>query len=90
MQKPDKSWRFCVDYRALNAHTVRDVYPLPRIQDTLHLLNGQRYFTTLDLLQGFFQLPLSEEAKRKTAFVTTQGLFQFRALAMGLANAPAM
>ena len=89
VQKPDKSWRFCVDYRALNAHTVRDVYPLPRIQDTLHLLNGQRYFTTLDLLQGFFQLPLSEEAKKKTAFVTTQGLFQFRALAMGLANAPA-
>ena len=87
--KPDKTNRFCVDFRALNAHTVRDVYPLPRITDTLHLLGGKRYFTSLDLLSGFFQIPLSEEAKLKTAFITPSGLYQFRVLAMGLANAPA-
>ena len=87
--KPDKTNRFCVDFRALNAHTVRDVYPLPRITDTLHLLGGKRYFTSLDLLSGFFQIPLTEEAKLKTAFITPSGLYQFRVLAMGLANAPA-
>ena len=89
--KPDKTNRFCVDFRALNAHTVRDVYvyPLPRITDTLHLLGGKRYFTSLDLLSGFFQIPLSEVAKLKTAFITPSGLYQFRVLAMGLANAPA-
>ena len=87
--KPDGSWRFCVDYRALNAHTVRDVYPLPRIQDTLHMLGGNQYFTSLDLLSGFFQIPLSEDAKQKTAFITSSGLFQFKVLSMGMANSPA-
>ena len=90
VKKPDASWRFCVDFRALNAHTVRDVYPLPRIQDTLHMLGGQRYFSSLDLLSGFFQIPLSAAAKPKTAFITPQGLFQFKVLAMGMANSPAV
>ena len=50
VKKQDGSWRFCVDFRAINACTTRDVYPLPRVQDTLHLLGGKRYFTALDLL----------------------------------------
>ena len=90
VKKPDASWGFCVDFRALNAHTVRDVYPLPRIQDTLHMLGGQRYFSSLDLLSGFFQIPLSAAAKPKTAFITPQGLLQFKVLAMGMANSPAV
>ena len=90
VQKPDSTYRFCVDYRALNSVTVRDVYPLPRIQDTLHLLGGHRYFTSLDLLSGFFQIPLADSAKPKTAFITPHGLYQFKVLAMGMANSPAV
>ena len=90
VQTPDSTFRFCVDYRSLYAVTVRDVYFLPRIPDTLHLLGGHRYFTSPDLLSGYFQASLSKAAKLKTAFITPRGLYQFRVLAMSLANSPAV
>lgn len=87
--KKDGTWRFCIDYRRLNAVTRRDVYPLPRIDDYLASLGGNRYFTVLDLAAGYWQVPLSERAKPKTAFATHEGLFQFNVMPFGLTNAPA-
>jgi hypothetical protein len=66
--KKDGTHRFCVDYRALNEITVKDSYPLPDIKDCLDALTGMRYFTTLDAKSGFWQVPMSEEDIKKTAF----------------------
>ncbi|KAL5005383.1 hypothetical protein ScPMuIL_018839, partial [Solemya velum] len=72
-----KSYRFCVDYRKLNKVTKVDAYPLPRIDDTIDVLSGSQYFSTLDLASGFWQMGLSEKAKEKTAFTTGYGLYHF-------------
>jgi len=89
IKKKDGSPRFCVDYRKLNQITERDVYPLPRIDDIIDKLAGSQYFTTLDLKAGYWQIPIEEEDKKKTAFVTTDGLYEFNVLPFGLSNAPA-
>ena len=81
--------RFCVDYRQLNDATTEDAYPLPRIDDTLDMLAGKQWFSTLDLVSGYWQVSLSQEARVKTAFATHSGLFQFRVMPFGLCNAPA-
>ena len=87
--KKDGSTRFCVDYRRLNLMTVKDAYPLPRIDDSLRLLGNQQWFSTMDLASGYWQVAMSPEAKRKDAFVTNEGLFQFRVMPFRLCNAPA-
>ena len=87
--KKDGGTRFCVDYRRLNLATVKDAYPLPRRDDTLDMLTGKRWFSTLDLASGYWQVSLSPEARCKTAFATHSGLFQFKVMPFGLCNAPA-
>ena len=72
--KKDGSTRFCVDYRQLNSLTIKDAYPLPRIDDSLRLLGNQQWFSTMDIASGYWQVTMSPEAKRKAAFVTNEGL----------------
>ena len=78
---------FCVDYRRLTALT--DAYPLPQIDDSLRLLGNQQWFSTMDLASGYWLVAMSPDAKWKAAFVTNEGLFQFREMPFGLCNAPA-
>ena len=87
--KEDGSLRFCIDYRKVNAVTRKDAYPLPRVDDTLDTLAGSKWFTTLDLLSGYWQVEVSPEDREKTAFCTHEGLFEFRVMPFGLCNAPA-
>lgn len=89
VKKKDNTLRFCVDYRALNALTTKDAYPLPKIDETLDSLSGASWFSTLDLRTGYWQVGLDPKDKPKTAFITRKGLFQFRVLPFGLCNAPA-
>ena len=88
VRKPDGTWRFCVDYRKLNSLTTKDVYPLPRIEDALSRLDGSNYFTILDMQSGYWQVEMSPEDRHKTAFVTADGLYQFKVMPFGLTNAP--
>ena len=87
--KKDGNTRFCVDYRRLNARTMKDAFPLPRIDDSLNSLSGQAWFSTLDLASRYWQVKLSENARPKTAFATHTGLFQLAVMPFGLCNAPA-
>ena len=87
--KKDSSWRFCVDYRKLNSVTQQGAYPLPRIDESLDALAGSKYFSTLDLLSGYWQVPLDEDAQEKAAFVTRSGFWKWRVLPFGVTSAPA-
>ncbi|KAE8985387.1 hypothetical protein PF005_g21522 [Phytophthora fragariae] len=77
VRKKDGEVRFCVDYRALNKVTKKDVYPLPRIDETLEALGGALLFTTLDLRAGYWQVLVAPEDRDKTAFTTKKGLYRF-------------
>ncbi|UYV73036.1 K02A2.6-like [Cordylochernes scorpioides] len=89
VKKKDGTFRFCVDYRNLNSITVKDQYPLPRIDDCFDSLHGSRYFTSLDLCSGYWQVEVEEQDREKTAFVTPDGLYHFNVLPFGLCNGPA-
>lgn len=82
-------YRFCTDFRGLNAVTRVDTYPLPLIQETLEQLGTSRFFTTLDLASGYHQIPISREDQEKTAFTTFAGHYEYKRMAFGLAGAPA-
>ena len=66
----------CIDYRHLNAVTVHDGYAFPRIDESLEALAGSKYFSTLDLMSGYWQVPLDEDAKDKSAFCVRGGLWR--------------
>ncbi|MEO1300843.1 MAG: reverse transcriptase domain-containing protein [Bacteroidota bacterium] len=87
--KPDGTVRLCIDYRALNKITLKDAYPIPNLEDTIYNLHSMQYFTSLDLMRGYYQVPMSPESKPLTSFVTSSGQWQFRRMPFGLCNAPA-
>ncbi len=88
VSKKDGSFRMCVDYRAFNKLTVKNSYPLPRI-DKIFDLRGAKYFSKIDLRSGYHQIRLSPEAIPLTAFSTKYGLYEFTALPFGLTSATA-
>ncbi|KAJ8706078.1 hypothetical protein PYW07_010855 [Mythimna separata] len=90
VKKKGGDYRLCIDYRALNACTVKDRYPLPHIDDQVTRLAGKSRFTTLDLAQGYYQVAMAEDSVHKTAFVTPSGQYEFLKMPFGLANAPAV
>ena len=84
VHKKDGSLRLCVDYRKLNGESRLDQYPMPRIDELTDRLGKARFISTLDLTKGYWQVPLTERARMKTAFVTPFGLYQFRVMPFGL------
>ena len=89
VKKKDGSLRFCVDFRQLNAATIKDAHPLPRIDDLLDALHGARWFSTLGLKSRYWQVPIQERDKEKTVFRTSGGqLFEFNQVPFGLCDAP--
>ena len=81
-------YRFVIDMRKLNEITIKDAYPLPRIDQTLDAIGNSAYLTVLDAARGYFQVNLKEEDREKTAFVANNELYQFKRMALGLTNAP--
>ncbi len=87
--KPDATLRFCNDFRRVNEVSEFDSYPILRVDELIDRLGRARFFSTLDLTKGYWQVPLLEDAKPKTAFSTRSGHWQYRVLPFGLHEAPA-
>ena len=86
IKKPDGTYRMSVDFRKLNAMTEKESYPLPKLEETLERLSETKYYSTLDMSRGTWQIPLSEESKEHTAFVTHRGQYHWNYLPAGLCN----
>lgn len=87
--KSDGSDRFCKDFRKVNSVTKPDCYPLPRMEDCIDEVAGAKFVTKLDLLKGYWQVPLTARAREISAFITSSGLFSYSVMPFGLRNAPA-
>lgn len=88
VKKKNGETRMCIDFRKLNSITTKDNYPLPCIDDQIDRLEGATYFTSLDLRSGYHQIPLEENSKPFTAFVTPNGQYEYNRMPFGLCNAP--
>ena len=88
VRKKNGKLRFCIDYRKLNSVTQRDGHPLPYIDEFLDMFGKAKYFSTLDLASGW-QVVIDSNDQAKTAFITSQGLYEFKVMPFGLTNAPA-
>ncbi|XP_041484226.1 uncharacterized protein LOC121430866 [Lytechinus variegatus] len=87
--KPDGSQRFCIDYRKVNNVTKTDCYPLPRLEDCIDRVGNAKCVSKIDLLKGYWQVPLTDRAKEISAFATPDGFYQCKVMPFGLKNAPA-
>jgi len=87
--KADGTYRFCTDFRKVNSVTRTDSYPIPRVDDCIDKIGHANYVSKFDLLKGYWQVPLSRRAQELSAFVTPDGLFQYRVMPFGMKNAPA-
>lgn len=88
--KPNGEDRLCVDYRSLNQITVKQPFPMPVIDELLAKLSGNKYFTSMDLISGYYQIPVEPNSQKYTAFVTHEGHYQFTRMPFGLVNAPSV
>lgn len=89
VRKTDGSHRICIDFRKVNSVTVKDVFPLPRIQEVVDRLSGCQWISTFDMANGYWQITMDENDQHKTAFICHAGLFEWTVMPFGLTNAPA-
>ena len=87
--KHDGGFRFCTDFRKVNDKTKSDSFPIPRITDCIDQIGNAKFFSTFDILKGYWQVPLTQRAREISAFVTPSGLYQYKVMPFGMKNAPA-